>query len=193
MNKETANSTHTSLLRAKPPRLSINPLLSQIPNPIRIPTPSPHLPLHKLTWTHPPKHRVPPQNLPKKTLKNPKSRPPTHTNPNTPITNTRIIQQRHTYEQTRAYAFKTYAKTYVWRIIHILFTVKYSLSNARSFFRAISKFGGTIKWRGKRNLHISSSAFSVPSMKALMCSCFLKESLLTRPKTCPFFHFCQKV
>ena len=58
---------------------------------------------------------------------------------------------------------------------------------------AVSMFGFVVRWSGIRNRHVSSSAFRVPSMKALMCSCFWKESLLTKPKTCPGIQNCHLV
>jgi len=58
---------------------------------------------------------------------------------------------------------------------------------------AVSMFGFVVRWSGMRNRHISSSAFRVPSMKALMCSCLWKESLLTKPKTCPGIQNCHLV
>ena len=58
---------------------------------------------------------------------------------------------------------------------------------------AFSMFGLVVRWSGMRKRHISSSAFRVPSRKALMWSCFLKESLLTRPKTWPGSRCCQRV
>ena len=57
--------------------------------------------------------------------------------------------------------------------IYTLWIVRYFFSSVLSFFRAVSKLGLMMRWRGMRNLHISSSAFSVPSMKALIWSCFL--------------------
>ena len=56
---------------------------------------------------------------------------------------------------------------------YLLWVVRYLVSSVWSFFMAVSMFGLVVRWRGMRNRHISSSAFSVPSMKALMCSCFL--------------------